>query len=83
MSPFHSTHLLHLPPSIKEEATRCAQADGLSFDQFVATAVAEKVAALNKAAFFAERSARADLGVFDQLMSRLAARPLPSGSKAP
>ena len=83
MSPFHSTHLLHLPPSIKEEAARCAQADGLSFDQFVATAIAEKVAALDKAAFFAERCARADFGTFDQMMSRLAARPRPSRDEAP
>jgi hypothetical protein len=82
VSPFHSTHLLRLPPSVKDEALRCAQADGVSFDQFVATAVAEKVAALDKAAFFAERCARADFGVFDQLMSRLTARPLPSGDEA-
>jgi hypothetical protein len=77
VSPFHSTHLLHLPPSIKDEAARCAQAGGVSFDQFVATAVAEKLAALDKAAFFAERCARADFGAFDQLMSRLTAKPLP------
>ena len=83
MSPFHSTHLLRLPPSIKEEAVRCAQAGGVSFDQFVAAAVAEKIAALDKAAFFAERCARADFGAFDQLMSRLGSRPLPFGDEAP
>ena len=83
MSPFHSTHLLRLPPSIKEEAVRCAQADGVSFDQFVATAVAEKIAALDKAAFFAERCARADFGAYDQLMSRPGSRPLLFGDEAP
>jgi len=82
MSPFHSTHLLHLPPSIKDEAARCAQADGVSFDEFVATAVAEKIAALDKAAFFAERCAREDFGAFDQLMSRLRSKPLPFGDEA-
>ena len=81
VSPFHSTHLLRLPPSIKDEVARCAQADGVSFDQFVASAVAEKIAALDKAAFFAERCARADFGNFDQLMSRLG-RPLPFGDEA-
>ena len=55
----------------------------MSFDQFVATAVAEKIAALDKAAFFAERCARADFGAFDQLMSRLGSRPLPFGDEAP
>ena len=54
----------------------------MSFDQFVATAVAEKIAALDKAAFFAERCARADFGAFDQLMSRLGSRPLPFGDEA-
>lgn len=83
MSHFHSTHPLRLPPSIKEEAARCAEASGVSFDQFVTAAVAEKLAAIDKAAFFAERRARANSEAFDRLMSRLAAKPLPSGSKAP
>jgi hypothetical protein len=83
VNPFHSTHLPHLPASIKEEAARCAEAAGLSFDQFVANAVAEKIAALDKAAYFAERRARADAEAFDRLMSRLMAKPLSSGNKAP
>jgi hypothetical protein len=39
-------------------------------DEFVATAVSEKQAAMNTAAFFAERRERADFSAFDRLMRR-------------
>jgi hypothetical protein len=39
-------------------------------NQFVATAVAEKLAAMSTAEFFAERRARADFTAFDRLMRR-------------
>ena len=42
----------------------------MSINQFVATAVAEKLAAMNTAAFFAERRERADFAAFDRLMRR-------------
>jgi hypothetical protein len=40
-----SAHLLRLPLSVKAEIERFAKADGTSINQFVATAVAEKLAA--------------------------------------
>jgi predicted HicB family RNase H-like nuclease len=40
-----STHLLRLPLSVKAEIEHFAKADGVSINQFVATAVAEKLAA--------------------------------------
>ncbi|MHB8478076.1 MAG: toxin-antitoxin system HicB family antitoxin [Steroidobacteraceae bacterium] len=49
---------------------RRAKADGTSVNQFVATAVAEKLAAMNTAAFFAERRDRADFAAFDKIMKR-------------
>jgi hypothetical protein len=39
-------------------------------NQFVATAVAAKLAAMNTADFFAERRERADFAAFDRLMRR-------------
>ena len=57
-----STYPLRLPRSVK--------ADGISINQFVATAVAEKLAAMSTAAFFAERRDRADFTAFDRLMRR-------------
>jgi hypothetical protein len=65
-----SVYPLRLPRSVKQEVERRAQEDGISINQFVATAVAEKLAALNTAEFFAERRARADVKAFDRLMRR-------------
>jgi len=64
------TYPLRLPASIKNEAERLAAAEGTSLNQFVATAVAEKVAALRTASYFTERRGRADWAAFDRLMSR-------------
>jgi len=65
-----STYPLRLPRSVKAEVERLAKADGVSINQFVATAVAEKIAVLNAATFFAERRKRADFAAFDRLMRR-------------
>jgi len=65
-----STYPLRLPRSVKAEVERGAKADGTSINQFVATAVAEKLAAMNTAAYFAERRERADFAAFDRLMRR-------------
>jgi hypothetical protein len=70
-----TTYPLRLPRSLKQEVERRAQQDGISINQFVATAVAEKVAAMNTAQFFAERRARADFKAFDRLMRRKGGEP--------
>jgi hypothetical protein len=70
MSKSQSTYPLRLPTSVKAEVTRRAKAEGTSFNQFVATAVSEKLAAMNTAAFFAERRDRADFAAFDRIMKR-------------
>jgi len=70
-----ATHPLRLPRSVKVEVERRAKADGISVNQFVATAVAEKLAAMGTAEFFAERRARADFKAFDRLMRRKGGEP--------
>jgi hypothetical protein len=70
-----STYPLRLPRSIKAEVERRAKQDGTSVNQFIATAVAEKLAAMNTAEFFAERRARADFAAFDRLMQRQGGEP--------
>jgi hypothetical protein len=50
---------LRLPQSLKAEATALSEADGTSLNQFVTTAVAEKIAVMKTAAFFGERANRA------------------------
>jgi hypothetical protein len=61
---------LRLPASIKREGERLAAEDGTSFNQFVASAVAEKIGALRSASYFADRRAKADWEAFDRLMAR-------------
>ncbi|MGH7071406.1 MAG: toxin-antitoxin system HicB family antitoxin [Acetobacteraceae bacterium] len=70
-----ATYPLRLPQSVRAEAERRAKADGISVNQFVATAVAEKLAAMDTAACFAERRGRADFRAFDRLMRRKSGEP--------
>lgn len=78
-----STYPLRLPVSIKAEAERLAASEGTSLNQFVATAVAEKVASLRTASYFAERRGRADWAAFDRLMARSGGEPPRSGDEGP
>jgi hypothetical protein len=64
------TYPLRLPRSLKEAVERLSRQDGTSINQFVATAVAEKVSALQTARFFEDRRARADFKTFDKIMRR-------------
>lgn len=66
----YSTYPLRLPRSIKAEVERLAKQEGISINQFIATAVAETLSAMRTAEFFAERRARADFAAFDRLMRR-------------
>ena len=50
----------NLPASLKAAAERYARRDGVSLNQFIATALAEKVGAQRAAAFFAERGRGGD-----------------------
>ena len=65
-----STYPLRLPRSIRAGVERLSKQDGVSINQFVSIAVAEKIAMLEAAVYFNERSARADVKAFDALMQR-------------
>lgn len=47
---------LRVPASLKAAAEQQARRDGVSLNQFIATALAEKVGAQGAASFFAERA---------------------------
>ena len=70
------TYPLRLPRSLKDAVERLSREDQTSINQFVATAVAEKVSALQTARFFADRKAQVDFAAFDKIMRR-------RGGKAP
>jgi hypothetical protein len=75
------TYPLRLPRSLKEAVERLSRQDGTSINQFVATAVAEKVSALQTARFFEDRRARADFKTFDKIMRRRGGKPPREGDE--
>jgi hypothetical protein len=77
------TYPLRLPRSLKEAVERLSRDDRTSINQFVATAVAEKVSALQTATYFADRRARADFKAFDKIMRRRGGSPPRDGDEIP
>ena len=65
-----SNYALRLPASLKREVEKVARDDGTSLNQFIVTAVAEKLSALRTADFFEERRARADVDAALEIMQR-------------
>ncbi len=76
-----TTFPLRLPRSLKEAVERLSKEEGTSINQFVAMAVAEKVAALSTATYFADRRARADFAAFDKIMRRRRGEPPRKGDE--
>lgn len=70
-----ATYPLRLPRSVKLEVEKLAREEGVSLNQFVATAVAEKLAALRTESYFSERKRRVDFKAFDKLMRRKGGEP--------
>ena len=77
------TYPLRLPRSLKAAVERLSRDDRTSINQFVATAVAEKVSALQTATYFADRQARADFKAFDKIMRRKGASAPREGDEMP
>lgn len=78
---------LRLPRSVRDGVERWAKLDGTSMNQLIASAVAEKLSALETAEFFEGRARRADPEAFDRIMNRDGGEPprardeLPKGYK--
>lgn len=78
-----ANYALRLPRSLKAEVERLAAGDGISVNQFIATAVAEKISAMETVRFFAERKARADFTAFNRIMSHSGGEPPQPGDELP
>ena len=74
---------LRLPRSIKGHVERVAARDGISMNQFIATAVAEKLSAMETEDFFAERAKRANPELFWKIMNRKGGEPPREGDELP
>ncbi len=74
---------LQVQTSLLDEIKRLAAEDGTSVDQFINVAIAEKAAALRTAAYFRERTARADLPAFDRILAKAGSEPPRIGDERP
>ena len=72
---------LRLPESVRKAAETAARLDGVSLNQFFATAIAEKAAALSGARAWEERAARANHTRFDEVMARVGREPPREGDE--
>jgi hypothetical protein len=66
-----STFSLTLPDSLYKQVCKLAQQDGISLDQFIATAVAEKTAALLTVEYLRERAKRGSREKFEAVLAKV------------
>jgi hypothetical protein len=65
-----SNFALRLQPSLLEEVRNLAEQEGVSVNQLINVAVAEKLSALRTEESFRKRAARADLDAAREVLSR-------------
>jgi hypothetical protein len=68
---------------LPEAVERLSREDRTSINQFVATAVAEEVSALQTAKYLADRQVRADFKAFDKIMRRRGGKTPRKGDEMP
>ena len=72
-----ATYPLKLPASIKAAAARLAKEDGVSLNQWIATAVAQKIGVVETAAaFFRRRAERAKPDDLKRIMRKVPETPV-------
>ncbi len=62
---------LNLPNSIQRHLQEMADMDGVPIDQFVTSAVAEKISALTAETYLRTRADRADASAFREILDRV------------
>ena len=67
-----STISLRLPESLHKRVRALAQAEDVSINQLITTALAEKMSALMTVDYLEERAARGDRAKFDRVMGKVA-----------
>jgi hypothetical protein len=78
-----STYPLRLPVSLKAAVEKLSHEDGTSINQFVVMAVAEKISAMNTAAFFEKRRGKVDRKAFRRILDRKGGEPPKPGDESP
>ncbi len=70
-----STLSLRLPESLHKRLKELARRDGVSINQFITAAVAEKLSALLAEEYLQERARRGDRAKFDAVLAKIADAP--------
>ena len=78
-----STMSLRLPESLHQRARELAKREGISINQLIATALAEKISALDTVEYLEERAARSSREAYLEILSRVPARPPDAGDELP
>ncbi len=66
-----TTLSLRLPDSLHEQVKALAKKDGISINQFIASAVAEKMSALLTEEYLKQRAGRGDRNAFMAVMEKV------------
>ena len=74
---------VRLPDSLHDKVRELARRDGVSINQFIATAVAEKASALLTVDYLEQRARRADPDILRRLLSRVPDVPPLPGDELP
>ena len=72
-----------MPASIHERAKLLAKRDGVSLDQLIATAVAEKVSVLETVDYLSKRAARGSRAELGRVLAKVPARKPLKGDELP
>jgi len=78
-----STMSLRLPESLHERARELAKREGVSINQLIATALAEKISALDTVEYLEMRAARSSKETFLEILSRVPSGPPVPGDEIP
>ncbi len=77
----NSNYALRIPTSLKQSVEQVAQQDGTSINQFIVSAVAEKLAAMKTADYFAERAKNGNVQAALDLLNRQGGQPPQAGDE--
>ncbi len=67
-----STLSIQLPDSLYQSLQKLAKQDGVSLDQFIALAVAEKISALTTEGYLKERASQGNRSSYEAVLAKVA-----------